>query len=278
MRMTSLSTCFAALLAFPSGPALAGEAWDDISSMLFEGRSIEMQADGLELHAPYRATDDTRVMLGGRIELPEDVIIRKVYLVIDENPMPVSAVFDMKQATNHFAFDASMRLNGPSGIHLAVETADGRILVREGASKTSGLGACAAPPGTDPVTALKTLGQMTVQVADSGVATQKLAKLAGASAMAKESADRRVEITFDHPSHSGLQMDQITLLFLPARYIETVDLKANDQPVFSMTGSISLSENPSLAVDLSPETAAITVHMVDTEGAEFTRQFSLDQG
>jgi len=286
-RTACLAACLVATLALAPAIAPAGEAWDDISGMLFENRPLEMQAAGLDLHAPYRATDDRRVMLGGRVTLPAGTLIRKVYLVIDENPMPVSAVFEMQRDTSHFAFDASMRLNGPSDIHLVVETADGRLLVRQGASKTSGLGACAAPPGTDPKLALKTLGQMTVEVADAGGAAQRLAKLAGTAPLAVPgdmpgNGDgprdaRRVTINFDHPSHSGLQMDQITLLFLPARFIQTVALKADGKPMFTMTGSISLSENPALAVDLPPQTTAITVHMADTEGATFTRDFNLDQ-
>jgi sulfur-oxidizing protein SoxY len=196
--------------------------------------------------------------------------------------MPVSAVFEMDQARSEFAFDLTMRLNGPSGIHLVVETQDGDLLVSEKFAKTSGQGACAAPRGTDPAPALESLGQMEFAlVAAEGDPMANLSELGGSTAAApviSQPHARRAAVSFSHPSHSGMQMDQITLLYLPARYIETVEVFADGQPVYTMTGSITLSENPVLTTDLPSTAGTISVRMTDTEGASFERDFHVGQG
>ena len=281
MIRTTLRTV-AAIAAFGilPGTGFAGEAWDDISSMMFEDRVvINAAANDVILNTPYRTTDDRRTRMGGTVSLPNGTLIDKVYLVIDENPMPVSAVFDLDRPMSEFSFDMTMRLNGPSGIHLVVETTDGEILVREGYTKTSGLGACAAPPATDPVIALQTLGQMELALAPaSSDAKTRLASLASSSSSSSLlSKSVRAEIAFRHPSHSGLQMNQITLLYLPARFIETIKFATDETPLFTMTGSISISEDPSLAVTLPAGSSTLTVKMIDTEEAAFEQLFYLGQ-
>jgi sulfur-oxidizing protein SoxY len=269
----------AAAIAMVPNIGTAGEAWDDISSMMFDDRTVvKAAAETLVLNTPYRATDDRRVQMGGIVTLMNGAMIDKVYLVIDENPMPVSAVFEMDSPTSEFSFEMSMRLNGPGGIHLVVETTDGDLIMREGFTKTSGLGACAAPPATDPVIALQTLGQMELALAPATDVKTRLASLSSGTKLSSPVAkDIMAEIAFRHPSHSGLQMDQITLLYLPARFIETIAFSTDDQPMFTMTGSISLSEDPALSVALPAGSTTLKVKMIDTEDAAFEQVFYLGQ-
>ncbi|WP_428541079.1 quinoprotein dehydrogenase-associated SoxYZ-like carrier [Profundibacter sp.] len=269
-----------AALAVSPISGIAGEAWDDISPLMFdEDREVTIaNAETVTLRTPYRATDDRRVLMGASVALPDGQLIDKVYLVIDDNPMPVSAVFEMQRPTGDFTFDMTMRLNGPSGIHLVVETTDGQLLVSEGFTKTSGLGACAAPPVNDPAIALKTLGQMKLALAPANPvnAQTRLVSLANGTKAGPQPV--KATVAFSHPSHSGLQMNQITLLYLPARFIETVKFATDDAPMFTMTGSISISEDPALSVVLPAGSGTLSVDMVDTDGAAFHQLFSLGQG
>jgi hypothetical protein len=68
--------CALVISALP-GAGIAGEAWDDISGMLFEGRDIQADAGAIDLMVPYRATDDTRTRMGARIALPGGEAIKK---------------------------------------------------------------------------------------------------------------------------------------------------------------------------------------------------------
>ncbi len=139
--------------------------------------------------------------------------------MLDENPMPVSAVFELAEPQTSFYFDVTLRVNGPTPMHVIAETTDGWLWVSETFVKTSGLGACSAPPGGDPELALASLGQMDVEMLGRASALSAMGKLSNLSVRAN-----KMDLDISHPSHSGMQMDQISLLFIPMRYIESVDI------------------------------------------------------
>lgn len=240
-------------------PALADEsAWPAIRDQLFAGQPILTAGGVIALDAPYRTTNDARTVLGATLEAPEGAMIAGVTLVIDENPMPVSAVVRLEQPQARFRFGTTVRVNGPTPVHVIAEMADGRLFGAETFVKTSGQGACAAPPGTDPEKALATLGDITIGVAaDRGDGLDLADYLAGQTEMS---------VGISHPSHSGLQMDQITLLFIPMRYIDRVEVAVDGAGFASVTGSISLSENPEMTLTIPAGTRSIGVTMTDTEG------------
>ncbi len=260
----------AAALACAPAMALAESSWDGLRAELYGDRAIE--AAVVSLQAPLRATDDRAVPISVSAALPDGRTVRSVTVVIDENPMPVSAVVEMHRPMAHVAFDFTMRLNGPSPVHVVVEADDGRLYMAEQMVKTSGLGACAAPPVTDDAVAMETLGRMELAAADPAAdAVSRLRAGAG--------ADSRARLAVSHPQHSGMQMDQITLLYTPARYVETLEVWAGEAPLFTLTGSISLSENPEIGFDRPAGAhgpAPLRVRLTDTDGAVFERRFGLE--
>jgi sulfur-oxidizing protein SoxY len=258
-RLAALALCLSA------APALAGEAWDGLRAQLWGDRPIAEGGAVLTLDAPARATDDRRVPVGAHVALPDGATLKSLTLIIDENPMPVSAVFEAQTPATAFSTEVALRLNGPSEVRAVAEDDQGRLWMVGQMVKTSGLGACAAPPTTDPKLALDTLGQMDLAV-DTGDALR---------ARMDPSAEALARLSISHPSHSGLQMDQITLLFTPARYVETVEVWADDAPAFTVTGSISLAENPEIAFTAPAGAHALRVRMTDTDGAVFERRFGL---
>lgn len=252
----------AALLCWTTLPAVASnEAWASVKEQLY-GERVMLSGDGIiAIDAPYRTYDDARTDLVAQIVAPPGAQIAKVTVVLDENPMPVSAVFDLDTPQPGFYFDITMRVNGPTPMHVIAETSDGRLFVSETFVKTSGQGACAAPPGTDPEIALATLGQMSIDMAGTvpGVDSGKLTSLA--------SRLSKMDVDISHPSHSGMQMDQISLLFIPMRYVESVEIDLDGAGFVDLTGSISLSENPRLGLAVPQSTRSVDVTMTDTDGA-----------
>lgn len=267
MKYLSLATALFCAAALPA--MAAGEAWDSVREQLYGDRGLLDGTNVIAIDAPYRTFEDARTELAAQIMAPQDTDVVRVTLVLDENPMPVSAVFALEKPQPSFYFDVTMRINGPTPIHVIAETTDGRIFVSEAMVKTSGQGACAAPPGTDPQEALATLGQMDIQVADAlpGVATGKLNSLV--------SRLNRMNLDISHPSHSGMQMDQISLLFIPMRYVETVDVDLDGNGYVQMTGSISLSENPRVGLAVPRRTQSVDVTMTDTDGTTTTAHKTL---
>lgn len=258
----------ALLLGVLALPATAGEgAWPDLRATLFGDRVVLDAPDLVVLAHPGRSENDGRTVLGADVTAPPERGIVAVTLILDENPMPVSAVLRFAEPQPHVRFDGTFRVNGPTPLHVVAEMQDGGLLGAEGFVKTSGLGACAAPPGTDPVAALATLGEMAVAFSAPGEAGGDAGAAGG---LAKLDALRRHEVGLDlgisHPSHSGMQMDQVTLLFTPMRYVETLEVALDGQPHVTVTGSISLSENPELHLSVPGATRRADVTLTDTDG------------
>ncbi|MGB3316242.1 MAG: quinoprotein dehydrogenase-associated SoxYZ-like carrier [Albidovulum sp.] len=232
-------------------------SWPDIRAMLYEDRMLHPGAGVVALDAPYRTETDARTVIGVTVAAPTGLRIASVTLVLDENPMPVSAVIRLTDPLPRFRFDATLRINGPTPIHVIAETADAQLFVTDGFVKTSGQGACAAPPGTDPELAMETLGEMVIGIGNA-TAADPLAGLTG--------GEMDLALGISHPSHSGMQMDQITLLFIPMRYVETVEIDLDGKSYAEVTGSISLSENPELTLSIPSATRGVDVTMTDTDG------------
>ena len=244
------------------GPALAGTTWDDIRHSLFEDEILRPGDSFMDISAPYRTDNDIRTIIGAEVTAPVGTRITRLTLVLDENPMPVSAVLSFDDPQAAFAFEATMRIDRSTPVHLVAELTDGATYVVDTYVKTSGLGACAAPPGTDPVAALETLGEMRLTIASTDgemTMTQALQQLGS-------EGGKELSVDISHPSHSGMQKDQISLLFIPMRYVSDVEVGVNGAPYASVTGSISLSENPALKMSVPDNAQTATVRMTDTDG------------
>ncbi|WP_424985430.1 quinoprotein dehydrogenase-associated SoxYZ-like carrier [Microbulbifer sp. S227A] len=260
MKHAVVATVLCLATAAPAG-AVDAPGWPDLSASIFDARPLHDGSDYIAIDSPYRSSDDARTLIAAQIEAPRGRLLGKVTLVLDENPMPVSAVFSFDQPLPRFYFQTTMRINGPTPLHVVAETTDGQLFVAGSFVKTSGQGACAAPPGTDPKEALATLGNMRIGI-DALQGTGTSLDLMGDPAL----RDRQVDVDISHPSHSGMQMDQISLLFIPMRYVETVGIDLDGAGYVDLTGSISLSENPRVSLSVPARTRTIDVTMTDTDG------------
>ena len=77
-----------------------------------------------------------------------------------------------------------------------------------------------------------------------------------------------------HPNNSGLQRDQVTLLYIPAFFIKELRVRQGDQLVLAMESGISISENPNVRFSyLSNGATTFRVEAVDTDGHVFTGEW-----
>lgn len=271
-RHLTLFAALAGLLVFNSAAAIdsaRADTWTELKPVVFKDRQINPAKGEIRLEAPYRAADDRRVPVTINAKLNNGEMIRRITFIIDENPMPVSAVINMEKPRDEASFTSFMRLNGPSTLRAVLETSTGALYMTERFVKTSGLGACAAPPVGDPEEMLVDLGkmQLTPKLAsdDKG---QKATKI-----------KRAAHLKIKHPNLTGLQMDQITLQYILARFVKKIDVSHGDEKLFSLTASISFSENPELTFDyLYNGSEDLTVNIVDTDKAEFKKSFPIGIG
>lgn len=240
----------AAALAFLlTSTAQASEAWPDIVATVFGDRPMESSGI-VALEAPYRAEDAAVVPMTVQFALPEGDRrrVERVTLVIDENPSPVAAVFEIGADAGVSKIDTRVRVESYTGVHAVAELSDGSLHVAEDFVKASG--GCAAPMGKDPEEAMANLGKM------------KLRQFA-------DETRPEAHLMIRHPNNSGLQMDQLTRHYIPAHFIHSLTVRQGDAPIFAVEGGISLSEDPSLRFDFIPTGAPITAEAEDTEGNVF---------
>jgi sulfur-oxidizing protein SoxY len=244
-------------------PALAGSAWDDIRPSAFGNRAIEDGARHIRFHAPYRAEDQRSVPLSVETEFADGRKVKAVTFIVDENPMPVAAAFRFADNRDRAALGIDIRLDHASPVRVVVETSDGALYMTEKFVKASGMGVCAAPPIGDPVLAAVTMGQM------------KLTDLTGSDAAAAATRfHRTVRLDIRHPQHTGMQMNQITLLYTPLRFVSAVEVRQGDEKLFDLEGSMTLSENPRITFDYRMNGAPeVRVHTKDTSDSVWTKDF-----
>lgn len=263
IRLIPIGVLFAALMmAFsPTMPAYAGDddPWPGIAKDLFEGRTIE-ETSQIVLDAPYRAEDAGVVPIS--VKLPADLAeqVSKLTLVIDKNPMPVVAAFTFGAGAGNGdrIISTRVRFDMYSNLRAIAETKDGKLLMVSRFVKAAG--GCSAPALKDADQALANLGKMQVKMFGDDQSK-------GSSAPMKEA-----QLMIRHPNYSGMQMNQLTGYYIPAKYIQEIEVKRGDELVFKIDAGISLSEDPNIRFTYGAGSAgeSIEVTAKDSDGNVFT--------
>lgn len=243
------------LAACLAGPAVADESeatWAAIRPSIFGERSIADGAALIEIEAPKRAEDAAIVPLDVQFHAPNNLKVKGLTLVIDENPSPVVASFTFDDPRAAFDLSTRVRVDRYSFVRAIAETDDGALHMVKAYVKAAG--GCSAPATKDPAEAKANLGQMRFR---------SFAEVGRAQA----------QVQIRHPNYSGLQMDQVTRHYTPAWFVEKVTVMQGDAPIFSMEGGISLSENPTFRFAYRPTGEPVSVEAKDTEGNIFRQEF-----
>src|SRR5215469_10654861 len=179
--------------------------WADLKHAIFGDRVVEDAGDRVEIDAPMRAEDAALVPVAIRIThtLAE---IRGLYLVIDNNPSPLAAHFQLGPLADPSEIATRVRIDDYTYLHAVAETADGRLYATARFIKAAG--GCSAPASKDQALALERLGKMKLSLADRS----------------KPDEPVRAKLLISHPNSSGLQMDQVTRNYIPADFIQTLDV------------------------------------------------------
>ena len=205
--------------------AAAREArWIEIEKVLFGDRTATPDASVVALDAPERAEDAALVPIA--IKLNVKAPVKGLYVVVDDNPAPVAAHYVFGPAAYPELIKMRVRVNSYTNMHAVAELQDGTLV--EAVSFVKASGGCSAPMGISGEEAMKGIGDMRLKFAENTAP----GKPAEATLMVR------------HPNFNGMQMDQDTHGYTPARYIHTIKVTDGDKLVFTLSGDISLSSNP----------------------------------
>ena len=266
MPFTFVTRAFAVaagfLVAF-AGPAAASETWPGIHAEAFGGRTIHDGRGIVKLTAPYRPDDVRSVPLEAEITLPQERTIKAVSFVVDMNPSPVAAVFRLHEGRAQARLGTHIRLDQQSDVRVVVEADDGTLYMAEQLVKfAGGQASCSAPPVGDPAEIAANMGKM--DLATVGKTPNGSHQVA------------RARYDLNHPNHTGMVLDPVTLLYIPLLMVERIEARQGDDLVFEMTGSITIAQNPAVTFDFVTNGAAeMTIRARDTSGAAWTRRFPI---
>ncbi|WP_158240628.1 quinoprotein dehydrogenase-associated SoxYZ-like carrier [Telmatospirillum siberiense] len=208
--------------------AAAEARWEDIRSALFKGKTLIDGSDVLELQAPARAVEAALVPVGVHVKFPQTAerYVTSLSLVIDENPAPLAAVFHFTPDSGQADIETRLRVNDYTYIHAVAETNDGKTYVVRTYVKAAG--GCSAPMSKNAEAEAGHLGEMRFQQIGAF----------------QPDVPNRAQVMIRHPNNSGMQMDQITRLYLPAHYVQSIAVTLDGKPVLAIDADISLSEDP----------------------------------
>ena len=259
MKTTILAAALAALAAYPAlaetpakkNPLTESERWTYLSPEIVGTAPVADGSGLFEVEAPYRAAEAAIVPLTIRQTDPS-VAITGARVVIDENPAPLAAAFTFGPDMAPLDIEMRVRVNQYSNVRVIADTANGLFMNGRFVKASGG---CSAPATKDPAAALASMGQMRLKLFNAeGLSTPR----------------REAQIMIRHPNYSGLQRDQITQLFVPAHFIDKLEVWQGDDMLFIVEGGISISEDPVFRFGYTDNgAAALRVRAHDTEGNVF---------
>ena len=241
------------------------DPWPDLVRDAFNGRPMADGAGVLAIDMPYRAEDAAIVPVTLRLTLPPEDMrrVKAITLVIDENPAPVAATFTFGPNAAIAAISTRVRVNSYTNVHAVAELSDDKLYVVKTFVKASG--GCSAPAAKSADDAQASLGQMRLR---------QFAQPAEAPA----SRWRDVQLMIRHPNNSGLQMDQVTRLYVPAFFVQQVKLWQGDDLILAVDGGISLSEDPNIRFTYRPTSAeTLRAEAADTDNHVFKREWPVER-
>jgi sulfur-oxidizing protein SoxY len=264
-RHSFLVAALASVAALCSGPVRAeDDPWPSIRQEVFGSRDIAENDGIVTLFGPERAEDAAIVPISVRFPASTVGTITAMTLIIDRNPAPVAATFTFGPGFRNSAdvgersFATRVRIDSFSKVRAIVETADGRLHMSS--RFVIGAGGCSAPNAKDAEAALADLGKTQIK----------------AMTDANHGAGwREAQVMIRHPNFTGLQMDPISRGYVPARFVNNLEVTSAGALLFRMEGGISISENPNIrfTYGAAPE-EVIELHATDTLGTPITGRSS----
>jgi sulfur-oxidizing protein SoxY len=240
------------------------DPWPGLVQDIFDNRPMNDGTDVIGIEMPYRAEDAAIVPVTLRTKLaPTDSRrILSITLVIDQNPAPMAAKFELGQDAKVSEISTRVRVNNYTNVHAVAELSDGKLYVTKTFVKASG--GCSAPAAKNVDEASNRLGQMRYrQFVKSGEGPTN--------------GVREAQIMIGHPNNSGLQMDQVTQLYIPAFFVNQLRLWQDDSLVLTMEGGISISEDPNVRFTyVSNGAKRFRAEAKDTAGHVFQKEWKTD--
>lgn len=257
LKFTVAIVCGLSLLWVAATASAAEDPrWAELRVSYFDDKEITTGDDVISMVAPKRAHDAATVPIVLKSINP-DLKIMQVHLFVDKNPLPLAGMFKFRdEADGWSSLETRIRINEYTNVRAVAELSNGELHMTERFVKAAG--GCSAPAMADLDAAMARAGKMKLLLDEINDES-----LASASAVIKIS----------HPNNSGMQFDQVSRNYIPAFFVHTIVAELDGKPLLDVETNFSLSENPVIRLNFSPDTALgnLQVHAVDSKGNRYQK-------
>lgn len=229
--------------------------WRELQQAVFGDRVVAAADPGeIVLDVPGRALDGARVPVTIRLRDPKG--IKGLWLIVDENPMPLAAHADFGPAADSTTLGLQVRVDRYTYIHAVAETDQGVLHATESFVKAAG--GCSSAPSAADASSEVSIGQMSV-------------KLGG-------EPQREIALAIRHPNCTGMQIDPVTRGYARARFLRSLEVAHDGASVLRLETGISLAADPTISFRLTgPARGMLGIVARDSDEAIFERDFDLER-
>ncbi len=237
------------------------QLWPVVKESFFAGKNIET-VDFIKMEGPpKRAESGAQVPLTLTVDKPLNATdaVRKIYLFVDANPIPLAATYHFTPLSGKAQISTRIRMETDSYLHAVGETADGRLVMSAITIRASG--GCGGPVDGDEATIRAASGKIKMSVEQP----------------VKFGEPNPATVMIKHPMFTGLQRDLVSGGYRPAFYMKRLDVSYNGKPVMNVDFGVGTAEDPYLRFFYQPEGAGtMDVKATDNEGKEFAHHIEVN--
>jgi sulfur-oxidizing protein SoxY len=232
----------------------ASPIWQKVRADLFSTARIAYGEEVVALEAPSRAQDAAVVpiRISARFAQTPERYIDKIWLIVDNNPSPIAAVFQFTARSGRADIETRIRVEQYTHVRAIAATNDGAFYMSSRYVKASG--GCSAPPAGD---------------AASSASLGKTRILVDASPAPGQPALARLMIS--HPNNSGLAMDQVSRTYASPHFVRSIEVRQAGELVLRADVDFTISENPYFRFYLQDaDKGELEARVVDNKDLVFT--------
>jgi sulfur-oxidizing protein SoxY len=218
------------------GHADSSPEWERLREKMFGERKVDANSGRVQLLVPLRAAYGASVPVKIVSKLPQSpsLFVRRLYIVVDKNPSPVAAVFDLTTEVGQADLETRLRVDEYSHVRVISELSNGELHTDSRYVKVSG--GCSAPPSRDQ---LHNIGKTLLKTPE-GV---------------KLNAPTAVDLQVVHPNDTGFELNNVTVMFIPPHFVRSIKVTYAERKIFDAELDFSIAENPAFRFNFVPHGA-----------------------